>query len=53
MNLAQGVCDTQLPASVCEAAIGAIEDGFNIYTRLDGMAVLRRRLARNWRATIN
>ena len=44
VNLAQGVCDTPLPASVMEAAIGAIHDGFNIYTRLDGVAVLHMRL---------
>jgi aminotransferase len=45
VNLAQGVCDTPLPASVMEAAIGAIHDGFNIYTRLDGVAVLRQAIA--------
>jgi aminotransferase len=45
VNLAQGVCDTPLPASVMEAAIGAIHDGYNIYTRLDGVAVLRQAIA--------
>jgi aminotransferase len=45
VNLAQGVCDTPLPASVMEAAIAAIHDGFNIYTRLDGVAVLRQAIA--------
>src|SRR6185437_4906209 len=38
VNLAQGVCDTELPAPVQEAAI---EQGHNIYTRLDGIAPLR------------
>ena len=41
VNLAQGVCDTELPAPVRDAAIAAIEDGHNIYTRLDGIAPLR------------
>ena len=36
VNLAQGVCDTPLPAAVMEAAQRAIHDGYNIYTRLDG-----------------
>src|SRR5271155_4606471 len=45
VNLAQGVCDTPLPASVQQAAIQAIEDGFNIYTRLDGIAILREAIA--------
>jgi aminotransferase len=46
VNLAQGVCDTELPAAVREAAIGAIEDGHNIYTRLDGIAPLRAAISR-------
>ncbi len=41
VNLAQGVCDTELPAPVRDAAIAAIEQGHNIYTRLDGIAPLR------------
>ena len=45
VNLAQGVCDTPLPAPVLEAAIRAIQDGYNIYTRLDGIAVLRQAIA--------
>ena len=45
VNLAQGVCDTPLPAPVMEAAIQAIHDGYNIYTRLDGVAVLRQAIA--------
>jgi aminotransferase len=45
VNLAQGVCDTPLPAPVMEAAIKAIHDGYNIYTRLDGVAVLRQAIA--------
>jgi len=45
VNLAQGVCDTPLPTPVLEAAIQAILDGYNIYTRLDGIAVLRQAIA--------
>jgi aminotransferase len=45
VNLAQGVCDTPLPAPVEEAAIRAIRDGHNTYTRADGIAVLREALA--------
>lgn len=41
INLAQGVCDTPVPAVVEEAAIAAIRAGHNIYTRLDGIARLR------------
>ena len=50
VNLAQGVCDTDVPAPVAEAAIEAIRDGFNIYTRLDGIARLRNAIAARLRA---
>ncbi len=33
INLAQGVCDTDPPTPVVEAAIAAIRNGQNIYTR--------------------
>jgi aminotransferase len=46
VNLAQGVCDTEVPAPVVENAIKAIHDGHNIYTRLDGIAPLRQAIAR-------
>ena len=45
VNLAQGVCDTPLPPAVQEAAVRAIEEGHNIYTRLDGIALLREAIA--------
>jgi aminotransferase len=45
INLAQGVCDTPVPAPVQDAAIQAIHDGYNIYTRLDGIARLRNAIA--------
>lgn len=45
INLAQGVCDTPVPAPVETAAIAAILAGHNIYTRLDGIARLRTAIA--------
>ena len=45
INLAQGVCDTDPPHPVVEAAIEAIRSGQNIYTRLDGIAPLREAIA--------
>jgi aminotransferase len=45
VNLAQGVCDTGVPSPVMTRAIEAITDGYNIYTRLDGIAPLRRAIA--------
>lgn len=45
VNLAQGVCDTEVPQVVAEGAIRAIRDGLNIYTRLDGIARLRKAIA--------
>jgi aminotransferase len=45
VNLAQGVCDTEVPEVVAEGAIRAIRDGLNIYTRLDGIARLRAAIA--------
>jgi aminotransferase len=45
INMAQGVCDTDPPHPVVEAAIEAIRSGQNIYTRLDGIAPLREAIA--------
>jgi aminotransferase len=45
INLAQGVCDTPVPDIVAAAAIEAIREGQNIYTRCDGMARLREAIA--------
>ncbi len=50
INLAQGICDTKLPDVVAEGAVAAIEDGFNIYTRLDGITPLREAIATKLRA---
>src|SRR5215469_6160190 len=46
VNLAQGVCDTEVPAVVRQAAEAAIETGYNQYTRADGIASLRQAIAR-------
>jgi aminotransferase len=45
VNLAQGVCDTEVPEVVAEGAIAAIRDGLNIYTRMDGISRLRTAIA--------
>ncbi len=45
INLAQGVCDTPVPAPVEEEAIAAVRAGHNIYTRLDGITRLRNAIS--------
>ncbi len=45
INMAQGVCDTPAPPIVLEAAQRGIAQGFNTYTRFDGLAELRRAIA--------
>jgi aminotransferase len=52
VNLAQGVCDTEVPEVVAEGAIRAIRDGLNIYTRLDGIARLRKAIAEKVERTL-
>src|SRR5215510_14742666 len=44
MNLAQGICDTEVPAVVRRAAQAGIDEGFNIYSRYDGLEELRQAL---------
>ena len=48
INMAQGVCDTDPPLPVVEAAIDAIRGGLNIYTRADGIASLREAIAQKF-----
>ncbi len=48
INMAQGICDTEVPAVVTAAAKDAIDGGNNIYTRLDGIARLRKAVAADW-----
>ena len=45
INLAQGVRDTGVPPVVVDAAKQAMDQGFNTYTRYDGLAELRQALA--------
>ncbi len=45
INLAQGVCNTEVPEVIRNAARAAIEGGMNSYTRYDGVAALRRAIA--------
>ncbi len=45
INLAQGVCDTDPPHAVVDAAIAAIHAGHNIYTRAEGIESLREAIA--------
>jgi len=44
-NLAQGVCDTEVPSPVAARAVEAIAQGLNIYTRMDGIQPLRHAIA--------
>ncbi len=46
INLAQGVCDTEIPLPVRRAAQRAIDEGPNSYTRFDGIAEIRRAIAK-------
>jgi aminotransferase len=45
INLAQGVCDTEVPEPVIREAKQAIDLGINTYTRFDGLVELRVALA--------
>jgi aminotransferase len=49
INLAQGVCDTELPATVADGAKWAIDNGINSYTRFDGITELREAIAQKLR----
>lgn len=50
INLAQGVCDMEVPAPVLDGATEAIRRGVNAYTRHDGLAELRQAIAGKMRA---
>ena len=49
INLSQGVCDTEVPEIVRQAACQAVEDGYNTYTRYDGLAELRDAISLKYR----
>lgn len=46
INLSQGVCDLEVPLSVRQGAREAIDAGFNIYTRYDGLDEIREAISR-------
>lgn len=50
VNLAQGVCDTEVPLEVQEGAKRAIENGINSYTRAEGLAPIRQAIAEKMRS---
>jgi len=49
INLSQGVCDTPVPLSVQQGAYDGIKEGFNTYTRYDGLDELRHAIAAKMR----
>jgi aminotransferase len=49
INLAQGVCDTEVPVEVREGAKRAIDDGINSYTRAEGLVPIRQAIAAKMR----
>jgi aminotransferase len=49
INLAQGVCDTEVPEPVRLAAKRAIDGGINSYTRAEGLVPIRQAIAEKMR----
>lgn len=49
INLAQGVCDTEVPEPVREGAKRAMDQGINSYTRAEGLAPIRQAIAEKMR----
>lgn len=45
INMAQGVCDLEVPSVVIDAAKRAMDSGVNIYTPTEGLPVLRQAIA--------
>lgn len=45
INMSQGVCDLEVPEEIRGALHEAVEEGFQTYTRFDGLASLRWALA--------
>lgn len=46
INLAQGICDTEVPIQVRIGAQRAIDAGINSYTRFDGLEELRKAISK-------
>lgn len=49
INLAQGVCDTEVPQAVRDGAKRAIDGGINSYTRAEGLGPIRKAIAEKMR----
>ncbi|MGE4292978.1 MAG: pyridoxal phosphate-dependent aminotransferase [Desulfovibrio sp.] len=49
INLAQGVCDLDVPEPVLQGAADAMREGYNVYTRFDGLPELRQAIAEKQR----
>ena len=45
INMSQGVCDLKVPSRVLAGAKEAMDNGINVYTRYDGLPVLREAIA--------
>ena len=45
LNLAQGVCDLEVPPAVIQGAKQAMDEGYNTYTRYNGLEELRKAIA--------
>lgn len=45
INMAQGVCDLEVPRAVIEGAYAAMNEGINIYTPTEGLPRLRNAIA--------
>ena len=45
INMAQGVCDLEVPREVIEGAYAAMNEGINIYTPTEGLPRLRQAIA--------
>lgn len=45
INMAQGVCDLEVPREVIEGAKKAMDEGVNIYTPTEGLPILREAIA--------
>lgn len=45
INMAQGVCDLEVPREVIEGAKRAMDEGINIYTPTEGLPRLREAIA--------
>ena len=45
-NLAQGVCDLDVPEQVINGAAEGMREGYNLYTRYDGLPIIREALAK-------